>query len=78
LFKNGWEPKEAEVIGEEQRDRTRTGLWPSDHAGVFGGLELEDHREHHHYKCRNGRFEVYSSSYEDRKHNKGNCPGKCK
>ncbi|PEL14453.1 endonuclease/exonuclease/phosphatase family protein [Bacillus sp. AFS017336] len=46
LFKNGWKPKEAELVGEEQSDRTRTGLWPSDHAGVSARLHLEDH--HHH------------------------------
>ncbi|MGG0177564.1 endonuclease/exonuclease/phosphatase family protein [Gottfriedia acidiceleris] len=46
LFKNGWKPKEAELVGEEQSDRTRTGLWPSDHAGVSASLHLEDH--HHH------------------------------
>ena len=30
----------AEVIGDEQRDRTRSGLWPSDHAGVVATLRL--------------------------------------
>ncbi len=28
----------ADVIGEEQRDRTPSGLWPSDHAGVSASL----------------------------------------
>ncbi|MGG0300708.1 endonuclease/exonuclease/phosphatase family protein [Bacillus albus] len=40
LFKNGWEPIKAELVGELQNDRTNTGLWPSDHAGVFASLHL--------------------------------------
>lgn len=28
------------LIGEEQRDRTRSGLWPSDHAGVFSVVRV--------------------------------------
>lgn len=40
LFKNGWEPIKAELVGELQSDRTETGLWPSDHAGVFASLHL--------------------------------------
>ncbi|CAM4132548.1 endonuclease/exonuclease/phosphatase family protein [Bacillus luti] len=40
LFKNGWEPIEAELVGESQKNRTNTGLWPSDHAGVFASLHL--------------------------------------
>ncbi|MFY0759991.1 endonuclease/exonuclease/phosphatase family protein [Metabacillus dongyingensis] len=50
LFKNGWKPIEAELVGESQKDRTKTGLWPSDHAGVSARLKLEDedHHDHHH------------------------------
>ncbi|MCX7708577.1 MAG: endonuclease/exonuclease/phosphatase family protein [Clostridia bacterium] len=48
LYKNGWEPIEAELVGESQKDRTKTGLWPSDHAGVSASLDLEDHHDHHH------------------------------
>lgn len=40
LFKNGWNPLVADVVGEEQHDRTSTALWPSDHAGVFASLDL--------------------------------------
>ncbi|RIX52774.1 endonuclease [Paenibacillus nanensis] len=40
LFKNGWKPIEAERIGESQKDRTKTGLWPSDHAGVSARLKV--------------------------------------
>ncbi|CAN7505962.1 endonuclease/exonuclease/phosphatase family protein [Paenibacillus sp. LjRoot153] len=46
LFKNGWKPIEAELVGESQEDRTKTGLWPSDHAGVSASLNLEDHHDH--------------------------------
>jgi endonuclease/exonuclease/phosphatase family metal-dependent hydrolase len=31
---------QAEVIGEEDRDRTESGLWPSDHAGSTATLRL--------------------------------------
>jgi len=34
LFKNGWNPIKAELVGESQNDGTEMGLWPSDHAGV--------------------------------------------
>ena len=47
LFKNGWEAIEAELVGEAQKDRTKTGLWPSDHAGVSARLQLDDHDGHH-------------------------------
>jgi hypothetical protein len=30
----------AEVVGEEAADRTGSGLWPSDHAGVAAGLRV--------------------------------------
>lgn len=33
-------PVRAEVIGDELRDRTPSGLWPSDHAGVVAQLHL--------------------------------------
>jgi len=31
---------EAEVIGDMESDRTPSGLWPSDHAGLIGSLRL--------------------------------------
>jgi len=33
-------PVKAEVIGIKQRDRTVSGLWPSDHAGIAAQLHL--------------------------------------
>jgi endonuclease/exonuclease/phosphatase family metal-dependent hydrolase len=41
FFKNGWNPLVADLVGEEQSDRTLTGLWPSDHSGVFAMLKLD-------------------------------------
>lgn len=41
LFKNGWKPIDAELVGESQEDRTTTGLWPSDHAGVSARLNVK-------------------------------------
>ncbi|HWL26046.1 MAG TPA: endonuclease/exonuclease/phosphatase family protein [Ureibacillus sp.] len=52
LFKNGWKPIEVELVGESQGDRTKTGLWPSDHAGVSAKLNLGDHHNHHHGESR--------------------------
>ena len=49
LFKNGWKPIEAVRIGETQGDRTKTGLWPTDHAGVLSKLELTDHHYDQHF-----------------------------
>jgi endonuclease/exonuclease/phosphatase family metal-dependent hydrolase len=48
LFRGDFKVKKVDVVGEKQEDRTPTALWPSDHAGVFGSLHLEDHHDHHH------------------------------
>jgi endonuclease/exonuclease/phosphatase family metal-dependent hydrolase len=40
LYNKDWKAIDADVIGNKQQDRTSTGLWPSDHAGVFGRLVL--------------------------------------
>lgn len=40
LFKNVTIPINADLVGEEQRDRTPAALWPSDHAGVFATFKL--------------------------------------
>lgn len=44
LFKkrSNWKAVKASVVGEAQRDRTRTRLWPSDHAGVTAKLKLRN------------------------------------
>lgn len=44
LFKNrkNWTVVEAEVIGEAQLDRTKTRLWPSDHAGLYVKFQLSN------------------------------------
>jgi endonuclease/exonuclease/phosphatase family metal-dependent hydrolase len=34
LFRGDFSAADADLVGEEQADRTATGLWPSDHAGV--------------------------------------------
>jgi endonuclease/exonuclease/phosphatase family metal-dependent hydrolase len=38
LFRGPFQPVDAAVVGEEPADRTASGLWPSDHAGVVGAL----------------------------------------
>ena len=35
---------DAWILGDELGDRTPSGLWPSDHAGVVAIVVLEDHR----------------------------------
>jgi endonuclease/exonuclease/phosphatase family metal-dependent hydrolase len=40
LTKGGFEAVSADVVGEEPSDRTPSGLWPSDHAGVVATLRL--------------------------------------
>ena len=52
LFKNGWKPIESELVGEEQKDRTKTGLWPSDHAGLSASLSINGPRDHHESSSR--------------------------
>ena len=41
LYKNGWKPIEADLLGEKWHDRTPSGLWASDHAGVSARLVLQ-------------------------------------
>src|SRR5215216_5454248 len=40
LFRNNLCALDAEVVGDELADRTPSGLWPSDHAGVVASLGL--------------------------------------
>jgi endonuclease/exonuclease/phosphatase family metal-dependent hydrolase len=41
LFANGsFQATDAELVGTNPRDRTPSGLWPSDHAGVVAKLPL--------------------------------------
>ncbi|MER6995969.1 endonuclease/exonuclease/phosphatase family protein [Streptomyces sp. NPDC000410] len=42
LFRNGPTAVKADLVGEEQSDRTPSGLWPSDHAGVLAVFKLRD------------------------------------
>ncbi len=41
--RDAWRAKDAEVIGDEQEDRTAGGLWPSDHAGSVAELRTVRH-----------------------------------
>ena len=40
LLKNNFDIKNIKVVGNQQIDRTKSGLWPSDHAGVVANLNL--------------------------------------
>ena len=44
LTRGGFRTVSAEVIGDEPSDRTPSGLWPSDHAGVVATLKLPKQR----------------------------------
>jgi len=43
LTRGGFVPTSVDVVGEEPADRTASGLWPSDHAGVIATLTLPKH-----------------------------------
>jgi endonuclease/exonuclease/phosphatase family metal-dependent hydrolase len=40
FFKGTFDVKDIELVGNQQNDRTISGLWPSDHAGVVANLNL--------------------------------------
>ena len=40
LFRGHFSVKRAAVVGDRPRDRTRSGLWPSDHAGLVAVLRI--------------------------------------
>ena len=40
LFRGDFEVEDVDIVGEDLDDRTPSGLWPSDHAGVVTTLEL--------------------------------------
>jgi endonuclease/exonuclease/phosphatase family metal-dependent hydrolase len=40
LFRDNFGARVADVVGEAAADRTESGLWPSDHAGVVATLSL--------------------------------------
>ncbi len=40
LFRGGFGVADISLIGNQQADRTTSGLWPSDHAGVAATLRL--------------------------------------
>ena len=45
----------VELLGEEQGDRTVSGLWPSDHAGVAATLRIAPSMRHSHRPLRTRR-----------------------
>ena len=44
LFRQNLCALDADVVGDELNDRTASGLWPSDHAGVVADLRLNASR----------------------------------
>lgn len=50
FYRGDWKPEDADLVGERLRDKTPSGLWPSDHVGVVGTLDLRaraGHGQHH-------------------------------
>ncbi len=52
LYTKGIKARDAEVIGDEPSDKTASGLYPSDHAGVVASLMVRPSRHHHHHHRR--------------------------
>lgn len=42
MFQGNFEVKDIGIVGNSQNDRTISGLWPSDHAGVVTNLKLNN------------------------------------
>ena len=42
LFRGDFKVEDIELVGDSQNDRTVSGLWPSDHAGVVATLKLNN------------------------------------
>ena len=40
MFQGNFDVKDIEIVGNSQKDRTISGLWPSDHAGIVASLNL--------------------------------------
>jgi endonuclease/exonuclease/phosphatase family metal-dependent hydrolase len=40
LYRGNFSVQEIKVVGDKQEDRTPSGLWPSDHAGLVAGLKI--------------------------------------
>ena len=46
LFRGAIDVDDVELVGDKQADRTPSGLWPSDHAGVVATLQRHEMPEH--------------------------------
>jgi len=51
LYRGDISVRDIKLVGEKPSDRTPSGLWPSDHAGVVAGLRLLNS----HCRARSGR-----------------------
>jgi endonuclease/exonuclease/phosphatase family metal-dependent hydrolase len=49
LVRGGFGVTDISLIGNQPSDRTASGLWPSDHAGVAATLRLPPHHHAHHH-----------------------------
>lgn len=44
MYRGDFKVKSIGLVGNSQNDRTISGLWPSDHAGVVATLKLDSHK----------------------------------
>jgi hypothetical protein len=44
LVRGALEAEQIEIVGASAVDRTPSGLWPSDHAGIVTRVRLEERR----------------------------------
>lgn len=51
LFRGRFEVEDVFLVGDDPADRTASGLWPSDHAGVVAMLEIKS-RVRRYRRCR--------------------------
>jgi endonuclease/exonuclease/phosphatase family metal-dependent hydrolase len=49
LLRGGFGVTDISLIGNQPGDRTASGLWPSDHAGIAATLRLPPHHHAHHH-----------------------------
>src|SRR5262249_51238633 len=46
LYRGKVHARDADIVGDELGDRTASGLWPSDHAGIVARLGLHSQAKH--------------------------------
>jgi len=66
LFRGDLQPIDSTVVGDELSDRTASGLWPSDHAGVVASLGLHVRPAHRQFSAFLDWAHVFGSDGDER------------